>query len=282
MRLNIYDQGPDESKPLNINTSLTMLKCTYAIITDIHGNIFALQKALEVIDREIPDAQVVCLGDCFSLGASPKEVLQILQDHPEFIFVRGNHDRYLLERIWEYDRPTVEGMDPDDPVNLGVVANQKWTAEQIGQEGIDFIRKMRISFFESRNHCHVEFTHAWFERDDQPPSLEEALNWREHAQKRHPEIQHFVLVHGHIHIPRMVTSGSLNIFCPGSTGMPFDEDQQGAIGVLTMENGHPGWSTIRFEYDVQKAINHMQKVQPPFYRNLIATLQYASIRNDLA
>ena len=40
----------------------------------------------------------------------------------------------------------------------------------------DFIRKMVISHREIVNSTLIEFTHAWYQRDDHPPSIEEALN----------------------------------------------------------------------------------------------------------
>ena len=49
--------------------------------------------------------------------------------------IRGNHDRYLLEKIWEDELPTLEGMDPNDPVCKAIVKNEKWTADLLGLDG---------------------------------------------------------------------------------------------------------------------------------------------------
>lgn len=260
---------------------ITHKKRRFAIITDIHGNIFALEKALEIIENYPDVDQLVCLGDCFALGSSPKPVLERLETLDNCIFIRGNHDRYLVERIWEYDRPTIEGMDPDDPVCIGIIADEKWTAEQLGQAGTDFVRSMRLSYFEHINGTYVEFTHAWFGRDDMPPTLEEARQWRNHASRRHPNTNRYVLVHGHTHLPRQEFIGNLNVYCQGATGLPFDEDQRGAVGFLTISPDDVAWEVERFDYDVDAAIQHMEEVQPPFYKNLANTLRYAGVHNDL-
>ena len=63
--------------------------------------------------------------------------------------------------------------------------------------------------------------------------------------------------------------------------MPFDEDMRGVVVFLTIKGDCVTWDMQRFEYDVQAAMDHMQTVQPPFYRNLYSTLKFASIRNDL-
>ena len=254
---------------------------SFAILTDIHGNIHALDEAVRLIEERNDIDNIICLGDNFSLGSAPAQVLQKLQSLPDTIFIRGNHDRYLVEDIWEYERPTIEGMDPDDPVCIDIVANEKWTAEQIGSEGKAFIRNMKRSHFVSINEVYAEFTHAWFGRDDLPPSLEEAKKWRDHEQLKHPEAKTFVFTHGHTHIPRHDYFGNLRVFCPGSTGLPFDEDKRGVVAFLNLEEGTAHWEVERFNYDFDAAIAHMNAIQPPFYRNLHSTLKYASIRNDL-
>ena len=71
----------------------------YAIITDVHGNIFALNKALQIVDEYPAVDQLICLGDCFALGSSPQAVLERLKSLDNCVFIRGNHDRYLAERI---------------------------------------------------------------------------------------------------------------------------------------------------------------------------------------
>ncbi len=254
---------------------------TFAIITDIHGNIQALDRAIELINEHEHVDSIVCLGDNFSLGSAPLEVLKKLQSLKDIIFIRGNHDRYVVERIWEYDRPTIEGMDPDDPVCIDIIANEKWTAEQIGEEGKQFIRKMKMSHFVNYGSTYVEFTHAWFGRDELPPTLEEARKWRDHEQTKHDQANTFIFVHGHTHIPRNEHFGNLRVICPGSTGLPFDEDRRPVVGFLKIDGKNIEYDVNRFDYDYEAALNRMQAVQPPFFRNLFSTLKYASIRNDL-
>ncbi len=254
---------------------------TFAIITDIHGNIHSLNEAIRLIGEHENIDKIICLGDNFSLGAAPADVLKKLKALPDPIFIRGNHDRYLVERIWEYERPSIEGMDPDDPVCIDIVANEKWTAEQLGEEGKEFIGKMKRSHFVNLDGVYAEFTHAWFDRDDLPPSMTEAKKWRDHGQSKHTNAKTFVFIHGHTHIPRHDHFGNLRVYCPGSTGLPFDEDRRGVVAFLEIENGTAKWEVKRYDYDYDAAIERLNKVRPPFYRNLNSTLKYASIRNDL-
>ena len=253
---------------------------TFAIITDIHANEHALHTAIDIINNRNNIDQVICLGDCFTLGPSPKEVLELLLSIDNCIFIRGNHDRYLVEKLWTHERPSLEGMDPDDPLCQAIVANNKWSFEQIGQAGIDFIKTMHIAHREQVGHVLVEFTHAWYERDDQPPTIHESLNWRNHVSRINSLIKQFIFIHGHSHIPRNESKEDLTILCQGSIGLPFDEDQRGAVAFLTVGDSFK-WEVVRFKYDLDAAIAMLHTRKPPFYKSLTNTLKYATIRNDI-
>ncbi len=252
---------------------------TYAILTDIHSNAVSLAAALDIIDSHKNVDQIICLGDCFALGAQPRETLSILSTLSNCIFIRGNHDRYIIERLWEVEHPSLEGMDPDDPICQAIVANEKWTAEQIGKAGVFFIENMHVSHREIINSTLVEFTHAWYQRDDKPPTMEEACHWRNHVANANPDITSFVFVHGHVHIPRYEERGNLKILCQGATGLPFDEDNRGAVAFLTVGDTVE-WNVHRYEYDFQRSIDFLEAKKPPFYKNLQNTIRYAAIRNE--
>jgi len=76
-----------------------------AIITDIHGNIYALEQVLR-------DCEVIgvdnywFLGDYVAMGAHPRQVIDRIRDLPNAIFIRGNTDRYLYEGV--YPPPSLE------------------------------------------------------------------------------------------------------------------------------------------------------------------------------
>jgi predicted phosphodiesterase len=64
-----------------------------AVISDIHGNVAALEAALDDIARRgITD--IICLGDCASGMCWPGETTRLLMDR-NIPTIRGNHDRWL-------------------------------------------------------------------------------------------------------------------------------------------------------------------------------------------
>jgi predicted phosphodiesterase len=64
-----------------------------AVISDIHGNIAALEAVLDDIARR-DIAAVLCLGDCASGMMWPGETTALLMAHG-IPSVRGNHDRFV-------------------------------------------------------------------------------------------------------------------------------------------------------------------------------------------
>ena len=65
----------------------------YAIFSDIHGNLEALEAVLAVCRANHVDSYL-CLGDIVGYNANPKECLEIVRSIPGFVCVKGNHDEY--------------------------------------------------------------------------------------------------------------------------------------------------------------------------------------------
>ena len=223
--------------------------------------------------------RIYIAGDLVGYYYYANEVIDLCMSREDIFCIRGNHDRYIIEKLWEKELPTLEGMDPYDPICKAIVDNEKWTAEKLGKAGTDFIRKMVISHRDVVGSTLVEFTHAWYQRDDHPPSMQEALNWKAHIKDSHDNISNFIFVHGHVHVPREEKEGNLTIYCQGATGLPFDKDTRGSVAFLTIGDT-VNWEVIRFDYDKELIIKRLEERKTPFYLNLKNTVKYASIGDN--
>jgi predicted phosphodiesterase len=70
-----------------------------AIISDLHGNLPALEVALDDVRKRDVD-RIVCLGDVIGYGAKPRECLEIVMElcgEREGFCLLGNHEQALLE-----------------------------------------------------------------------------------------------------------------------------------------------------------------------------------------
>lgn len=66
----------------------------YALISDIHGNLEALEAVLHDIDQEKPD-KILCLGDIIGYGSDPVKCLDLVNKHCDVVLI-GNHEYSAL------------------------------------------------------------------------------------------------------------------------------------------------------------------------------------------
>lgn len=80
------------------------------VISDIHGSVYYLEKAMERLEKENAD-MILILGDILYHGArnplpkdyNPKEVIEILNNHKEkIIAIKGNCDSEVDEMVLEF------------------------------------------------------------------------------------------------------------------------------------------------------------------------------------
>jgi len=86
-----------------------------AIVSDVHGNLEALQAVLEDIDRERVDA-ILCLGDVVGYGPNPCECVKLIRERCSLVIL-GNHDQGAL-------------FDPDG-FNVGAERAIRWTRAEL-------------------------------------------------------------------------------------------------------------------------------------------------------
>jgi diadenosine tetraphosphatase ApaH/serine/threonine PP2A family protein phosphatase len=68
-----------------------------AVLSDIHGNLHALDAVLESIDRDAPD-EIWCLGDLVGYGPRPNRCCAVVAERADACLI-GNHDLAVLGRL---------------------------------------------------------------------------------------------------------------------------------------------------------------------------------------
>ncbi len=102
----------------------------FAIISDIHGNLEALEAVLADIDRRGAKA-VMCLGDVVGYGATPDKCIDLVLERTKFSLC-GNHDQAVYY----------------EPFNFNVGAERAcfWTRELFEKEPKKALRDQRWDF----------------------------------------------------------------------------------------------------------------------------------------
>ena len=179
-----------------------------AAISDIHGNLPALEAVLAEVHRRKPDLIVVC-GDVAS-GPMPSETIDLLRTFDRVRFVSGNADRGLSE---EFD-----GNPP--PAMPGPFAG--WCAKQISREQRDFLASFEstVTVDDVDGLGRVLFCHATPHNDTDVMTVETPP---ERMRLLFAGVDAGVVVCGHTHIQfdRMVDG--IRVVNAGSVGMPYGE-----------------------------------------------------------
>lgn len=227
-----------------------------AVISDIHGNVRALEAVLADLRRRGADA-VVNLGDCVTSPLWPAETWELLQSQ-SFPTVRGNHDREI--RL-EYDTLSPAGQfahraltEQDRAAIAALPTTIRLTPEILAVHGTP--------------------------SDDNTYLLEELLDGRQVTASRRtvssrladlPQGVEVVLCgHSHTQGLRQVGGGPL-VLNPGSVGCPVMADRPTArtleyrspharYALLSRRNGRWAADMIALEYDwdaaAQKALEN--------------------------
>lgn len=102
----------------------------FAIISDIHANLAALEVVLEDIkQREI--TEIICLGDIIGYGPNPRECIDLVREHCK-LSIMGNHDHAALY----------------EPVNFNTPAERAayWTRSMLESDPDEDARRERLNY----------------------------------------------------------------------------------------------------------------------------------------
>jgi putative phosphoesterase len=194
-----------------------------AVISDIHGNLLALEAVLKDIAGESPDL-VVCLGDLLSGPMAPIETAELLMAR-NFPTIAGNHDSYLR------DRP---------PGKLGTL--DRYVSEQMAPRHFSWLRTLPGTLVVNED---IFMVHGTPHSDEQPwldtwskdrtTTLPDELQVTAEAEGAAQP----VILCGHTHIPRLVRlSGERLVLNPGAVGLQFNLGAPDArYALLTRRNG---------------------------------------------
>ncbi len=104
----------------------------YAVFTDVHANLEALEAVLAKIDEQAqrePIEQIWFLGDLVGYGPNPNECIDLLRQRTDVI-IAGNHDWAAVGKI-----------DLDD-FSAAARISAEWTAERLTEEHREFLSNL--------------------------------------------------------------------------------------------------------------------------------------------
>jgi predicted phosphodiesterase len=181
------------------------MKKSYAVISDIHGNLLALLAVLKDINARGIET-VINLGDHFFGALEPEGVAQVLRENP-MLCIRGNTDREILESL-----NTISKKDQMERVKA-----------ELSSESIAFIQQLPLTLSVD---ALIFVCHGTPASDDEYLLEQVTANGvfvynDEYLIEKTKDIKERIILCGHSHVNRVIyLSNDKIILNPGSVGLP--------------------------------------------------------------
>jgi putative phosphoesterase len=170
-----------------------------AVLSDIHGNLPALQSVL----ADMPSVDtVVCCGDLVGYYPDAEQVCNAMRDLDAYI-VRGNHEGYVAGAL--------------TPANDKIQAYKvEWTRTNLSQKNLSWLASLPVEKNLSLDGIKIKVRHA-------SPWDEETYLYPDSARLSEIHLtQDEWLWVGHTHRPLSIQVGDGMLLNPGSVGQPRD------------------------------------------------------------
>ncbi|WP_058303639.1 metallophosphoesterase family protein [Gorillibacterium timonense] len=242
-----------------------------AILSDIHGNVPALEAVLEDI-RMRDVTRIYCLGDLVGKGPESDLTVDLVRDRCERI-VRGNWDDF------------VPNVTDSKTIN--------WHQQVLGKERLAFLHTLPFVIEEYISGRYVRLFHA------SPRSLYERIQPWDEEEKRMSlfaasewmmeQVTADVVGYGDIHQAYLqhLPEGK-TLFNTGSVGNPLDLTQASYVileGVCGSKTPGPfGLQFVRVPYDIERAVQLAVRSAMPeaeAYINELRTAKYRGLKPKL-
>lgn len=228
----------------------------YAIISDIHSNLVALQNALDSIKTARVDT-IICLGDVVGYGPRPNECVELVKDQCE-VCLMGNHDHAVL------------GLTDINYFNQYARESVLWTQRTISPENKSFLKGLPFKH---------EVNDALFVHSTPIKPEDWDYIFSENDARHHLDSisQNLVFI-GHSHIPVVFPYNHPSFFEEkfqldfdkeryiinvGSIGQPRNEDPRSCFVIY--DDQEQSIDYVRLEYDVKKTFQDIiEKKLSPF------------------
>ena len=218
------------------------------IISDIHGNLPALEAVLEELKKRNADV-VYCLGDTVGYGPFPNECVDLVREHCAQV-LKGNHDSGLV------------GETPLEDFNQHGLKAIVWSQKQVTRENQEYLRGLPFTAVENG----ITLAHS---SPFSPEAWTYILSMRA-AKENFAAFSTNLCFIGHTHVPVIVgEDSSINKFKKngrfiinvGSVGQPRDGNPDAAMGMYDTELGM--YNLVRVPYDVERTAKAIVDAQLP-------------------
>jgi putative phosphoesterase len=213
-----------------------------AIISDVHGNLTALEAVMADLRQQKPDI-IFHGGDLATAGCNPAEVIDLIAD-AGWAGVLGNTD----EMLWDDGglRAMAASAAKLKPLMATLEQFARTTRKMIGAQRIAWLKQLPPELrHEDLVLLHASPGNVWKAPMDTADDKVLAETYSCLKAK--------IVVYCHIHRPFVRKAGEITVCNCGSVGSPYDGDPRASY--LMIDDGQP--AIRRVEYDMEKEVGRL-------------------------
>ncbi len=241
-----------------------------AVISDIHGNLTALDTILEDLSQAEPVDLTWCLGDLAAFGPRPAECIRRIKaladvdEGKNFRVIGGNTDRYLVHG----ERLRVPSAQ--DEAELAQYAQNlsdrdtilNWNFAQLDWECYQFLKStLRRELIKDVENYGLILGYHGIPGDDEAFLL--PTTTPEQAADYFLDREGRLGIGGHTHRQMDRLVGRWRMVNIGSIGMSYDQPGFAQYGIFTFDNGEVDVDLRHIPYDVESAIADLHTANHP-------------------
>lgn len=268
----------------------------YAIISDIHGNMPALEAVLEDAKKMGVD-EYIFLGDYCLCSPFPNEVVNTIRNMAHTHIVGGNEEDYFDTIINQEENAWVNGqystlhwgynaMTKD---NLNYLSNlpkelniQDSSASIRGfHYSKTYFNGTKVEEFTNNNYS-KNYRKKTFTREEYINTINNTLSNDDNLKQVLTKIPDGIYTFGHTHVQWHMQIENKLLINPGSCGLPLDCFPGASYTILHISNNN--WQVLerRVQYDIEKAIDNLLKSELYQKAKVMSSIVIDQLRTGLS
>ncbi|QUH28499.1 metallophosphoesterase family protein [Vallitalea guaymasensis] len=246
----------------------------YAIISDIHGNLHALQAVLKDI-RESNIDKYIFVGDYFGDLPYPNEVTDIIKVLNKKYIVSGNKEGYLTNLqennkdewihnqfkvlYWNYKELRKDNLDYLLQLPEKKIVCQDNTKKILILHSItSLFKETKLDLLTSSKYAE-RMDKFNFEHEDYLKYVKNIILTDKKLMKKLESIDADIIVFGHTHIQWYININGKILINAGSCGLPLDLKTTAPYTILDISSNRIIIEEHRVKYDIQNLIEEFKK-----------------------
>jgi putative phosphoesterase len=226
------------------------LERPFAVFSDVHGNLPALEAILADIERR--DVRgTLCLGDLVGYGPSPNEVASLVRDSGVPTLM-GNYDQGIgfetgdCGCVYKTDEQRAEG-----------AVSLEWTQRAVSHEVKAYLRTLEDHFLLQTPSGDILAVHGSPRRINEYLFEDRPASAMERMAREYP---YPAILFGHTHLPYARQVGETTFVNVGSAGRPKDGDWRVCYAVVDparLGDGEAFVEFVRVPYDYERLLAYL-------------------------